>query len=48
VSHRSRLCQFIIDVDDQGVAFWSAALGAEEEVLGEISRPIYRQVLRDP
>lgn len=32
-SHRSRLCHFFVDVDDldQGVAFWSAALDAEEE-----------------
>ena len=46
MTHRSRLCQFVIDVDDldHGVAFWSAALGAEEEVLGEISRPIYRRL----
>ena len=35
--HRSRLCHFVIDVDDldQGVTFWSAALDAKEEQLGE-------------
>ncbi len=44
--HRSRLCHFVIDVPDldQGVAFWSAALGATEESLPEQSRPIYRRL----
>src|SRR4029453_4430977 len=47
--HRSRLLQFVIDVDDldRGVAFWSAALHATEEQLSERSRPIYR-LLRLP
>ena len=47
--HRSRLLQFVIDVDDldRGVAFWSAALNATEEPLSERSRPIYR-LLRLP
>ena len=47
--HRSRVCQFVIDVDDldRGVAFWSAALDATEEPLSEKSRPIYR-LLRLP
>jgi hypothetical protein len=47
--HRSRLLQFVIDVDDldRGVAFWSAALDATEEQLSERSRPIYR-LLRLP
>ena len=47
--HRSRLLQFVIDVDDldRGVAFWSAALDATEEPLSERSRPIYR-LLRLP
>ena len=47
--HRSRLVQFVIDVDDldRGVAFWSAALDATEEPLSERSRPIYR-LLRLP
>ena len=33
--HRSRLCQFVIDVSDldQGVQFWSTALDAAEETL---------------
>jgi hypothetical protein len=46
VTHRSRLCQFVIDVDDldAGVAFWSAALGADEEALPETSRHIYRRL----
>lgn len=44
--HRSRVCQFVIDVDDleDGVAFWSAALGAVSEPLGEASRTVYRQL----
>jgi predicted enzyme related to lactoylglutathione lyase len=46
VTHRSRLCQFVIDVDDLrgGVAFWSAALDAREEELGETSRHVYRRL----
>jgi hypothetical protein len=41
--HRSRVLQFVIDVDDldRGVAFWWAALDATEEPLSERSRPIY-------
>lgn len=44
--HRSRLCHFVIDVDDLdgGVAFWSAALDAQEEQLGEGSRRVYRRL----
>lgn len=44
--HRSRVCQFVIDVDDldQGIKFWTAALGAEEEQLSENSRHIYRRL----
>ena len=44
--HRSRLCHFVIDVDDldQGVTFWSAALDATEEPLSEASRHIYRRL----
>jgi predicted enzyme related to lactoylglutathione lyase len=47
--YRSRVLQFVIDVDDldRGVAFWSAALDATEEPLSEKSRPIYR-LLRLP
>jgi predicted enzyme related to lactoylglutathione lyase len=46
VSHRSRVCHFVVDVDDlgQGVAFWSAALDATEEQLSEESRHIYRRL----
>lgn len=45
-SHRSRVCHFVIDVDDldRGVEFWAAALDATEEQLPEQSRPIYRQL----
>lgn len=46
MSHRSRLCQFVIDCDDleQGVAFWSAALNATEERVPAQSQPIYRRL----
>ena len=46
MTHRSRLCHFVIDVDDldHGVAFWSAALDAKEEQLGESSRHVYRRL----
>ena len=42
--HRSRVLQFVIDVDDldRGVAFWSAALDATEEPLSEKSRSIQK------
>jgi predicted enzyme related to lactoylglutathione lyase len=44
--HRSRLCQFVIDLDDldRGVNFWSAALDATEEPLSEQSRHVYRRL----
>ena len=44
--HRSRLCHFVIDVDDldTGVAFWSAALDAEEEPLSDDSSRVYRRL----
>lgn len=44
--HRSRVCQFVIDVDDldPGIEFWSAALGATEEPLSKQSRHIYRRL----
>lgn len=44
--HRSRLCQFVIDVDDldEGVEFWAAALEAAPEQLPEASSGIYRQL----
>lgn len=42
----SRVCQFVIDVDDldQGIAFWSEALRAAEEQLAEQSRGVYRRL----
>jgi hypothetical protein len=42
VTHRSRLYRFVVDVDDlhQGVIFWTAALDAKEEQLGEASRDV--------
>jgi predicted enzyme related to lactoylglutathione lyase len=44
--HRSRVCHFVIDVDDldRGIEFWSAALDATEEPLSEQSRHIYRRL----
>jgi len=44
--HRSRVCHFVIDVADldQGVTFWSAALGAATEPLSQASSGIYRQL----
>ena len=46
MTHRSRVCHFVIDVDDldHGVTFWSAALDAKEEQLGEASRHVYRRL----
>lgn len=46
MSHRSRLCHFVIDVDDldDGVTFWSAALEATEEDIPDSSRPVYRRL----
>jgi len=45
-THRSRVCQFVIDVSDldQGVAFWTAALDGVEEKTSETSREIYRRI----
>ena len=44
--HRSRVCQFVIDVPDldRGMAFWTAALDADEEETSEGSRHIYRRI----
>jgi hypothetical protein len=44
--HRSRVCQFVIDVSDldQGVAFWTAAIDGVEEETSETSREIYRRI----
>ena len=46
MSHRSRVCHFVIDVDDldQAVTFWGAALDATEEPIGPDSRHVYRQL----
>jgi predicted enzyme related to lactoylglutathione lyase len=46
MTHRSRLCQFVIDCDDldAAVRFWSAALDATEEELSEQSRSVYRRL----
>ena len=45
-THRSRVCQFVIDISDldQGVAFWTAALDGVEEETSETSREIYRRI----
>jgi predicted enzyme related to lactoylglutathione lyase len=45
--HRSRIAHFVIDVADldQGVSFWSAALGAAEEPVNPASRHVYRRLL---
>lgn len=45
-AHRSRLCQFVIDVEDldEGVDFWASALGATPEALPELSSQVYRQL----
>lgn len=44
--HRSRVCQFVIDVPhlDQGAVFWTAALDGIEEETSEESRHIYRRI----
>jgi predicted enzyme related to lactoylglutathione lyase len=49
MSHRSRLCHIVIDVDDldRGATFWSAVLGADEESVNPESREVYR-LLRIP
>ena len=46
MTHRSRLCHFVIDVDDldRGLSFWSAALDAKEEALPENSQAVYRRL----
>lgn len=45
MTHRSRLANFVIDVDDleQG-AFWFAALNAKKEPLSEASSQVYRRL----
>ena len=46
IMHRSRLCHLVIDVSDldEGVSFWSAALGATEEPLSQQSCHVYRRL----
>lgn len=46
MSHRSRVCHFVIDVDDldHAATFWAAALAATEEPIGPDSRHVYRQL----
>jgi len=46
MTHRSRVCQFVIDCDDLDAAarFWSAALDATEEELSDQSRTVYRRL----
>ena len=46
MSHRSRVCHFVIDVDDldRAITFWGAALDATEEPIGPASRNVYRQL----
>jgi predicted enzyme related to lactoylglutathione lyase len=44
--HRSRVCHFVIDVDDldQAVTFWAAALAATEDHVSPDSRHVYRKL----
>src|SRR5262249_35032662 len=44
--HRSRVCHFVIDVDDldEAVKFWTAALGATDEQVTPGSRDVYRKL----
>lgn len=46
MSHRSRLCQFVIDCDnlDRATTFWSTALDATEEPVAEQSQAVYRRL----
>ncbi|MET9491126.1 VOC family protein [Nocardia sp. NPDC006630] len=46
MSHRSRLCHFVIDVTDldEATRFWSAVLGAAEEPVNPSSRHVYRRL----
>lgn len=46
MTHRSRLCHFVIDVDDldQAVNFWGQALGATEEPVDPQSVHVYRRL----
>ncbi|MFC9876309.1 VOC family protein [Nocardia salmonicida] len=46
MSHRSRLCHIVIDVDDldHATSFWCAALDATEETISDNSQHIYRRL----
>ncbi|MFG1774596.1 VOC family protein [Nocardia salmonicida] len=46
MSHRSRLCHIVIDVDDldHATSFWCAALDATEETISDNSQRIYRRL----
>jgi predicted enzyme related to lactoylglutathione lyase len=44
--HKSRLCYITIDVNDlkKGVEFWSRALGAKLEPIGDASKAIFQRI----
>lgn len=44
--HRSRVCHFVMDVDDldRGVTFWTGALAATEDHVSPGSRDVYRKL----
>lgn len=46
MTHRSRVCHFVIDVADldEAVMFWAAALEAAEQPVSEGSRHVYRKL----
>ncbi len=46
MSHRSRLCHFVVDVGDldEGVRFWTGALGAKEVPVTAGSEHVYRKL----
>ena len=47
MTHRSRLCHFVIDVGDldEGLRFWGAALHTIEEPVNEGSQHVYRRLV---
>ncbi|MBC7299466.1 VOC family protein [Nocardia salmonicida] len=46
MTHRSRLCHIVIDVDDldRATTFWCQALAATEETISDNSQRIYRRL----
>ena len=44
--HKSRLCYITIDVNDmtEALRFWTAALGAKRETIGDASAAIYQRI----